>query len=219
MGQPWVAAQPDAIGIARTSLTPSLDSVEVSQTPRSESTILDRRRPPSSSSHDTSSWSPMNWNSFLPKLWKLLESAPTSTSSRPSVRTWAISVCESIPSTSSESTRCCRALELIDSRLVCEVPTVSHRVSSLEFELDSHSCPSESETTTSLLPRSSPTSEVQVPRPTKDLPFQEVRLHQVQPTRLRGGHQDRRHRSRRCHLPVPPQPRPSLQVEETDGLI
>merc|ERR1712037_1092881 len=52
MGQPWVAAQPDAIGIARTSLTPSLDSVEVSQTPRSESTILDRRRPPSSSSHD-----------------------------------------------------------------------------------------------------------------------------------------------------------------------
>merc|ERR1712004_893786 len=68
-------------------------------------------------------------------------------------------------------------------------------------------------------PRSSPTSEVQVPRPTKDLPFQEVRLHQVRPTRLRGGHQDRRHRSRRCHLPVPPQPRPSLQVEETDGLI
>merc|ERR1712127_791393 len=60
--------------------------------------------------------------SFLPKPWKLLESAPTSTLSRPSVRILSISVCESILSTSSESTRCCRALELIDSRLVCEAP-------------------------------------------------------------------------------------------------
>merc|ERR1712227_401884 len=88
----------------------------------------------------TSSWSPTSWNSSLLRLLRPLEFAPTNTLPRTLVKKPSISVCESIPSTSSESTRCCHVPERIDCRLVCVVPTVSPNVSSPVSESVSPLC-------------------------------------------------------------------------------
>lgn len=83
----------------------SLGSAVVSQTQRSVFTIWDQKRLLSLTSLTTSSWSPTSWNSFLLRLLRPLEFAPTNTWPRTLVKKPSISVCESTPSTSSESTR------------------------------------------------------------------------------------------------------------------
>ena len=95
---------------ARSELFPiiidvSLGSAVVSQTQRSVFTIWDQKRLLSLTSLTTSSWSPTSWNSFLPRLLRPLEFAPTNTWPRTLVKKPSISVCESTLSTSSESTR------------------------------------------------------------------------------------------------------------------
>lgn len=88
-------------------------SVVVCQTPRSVSSILAGRRRPWTISPCASIWSPMNMNSSVLRRWKPDVSAVTSTSSRIAARISSTSAWGSIPSMSSESTRCCRVLELI----------------------------------------------------------------------------------------------------------
>lgn len=104
----WVDVPRDATDTARTSPSPSLsttglyviflwiyglrdaaDEIEFIRflTPRSESTIWVERRHLSMTSPSVATWSPTNTSRSLPKLWKLPEFVPTSTSSRPQERT------------------------------------------------------------------------------------------------------------------------------------
>jgi hypothetical protein len=73
------------------------------------------------SSHSALTWSPTRRSNCRPKLWRLPVLPATNTLPRPPERTLSISVSELTPSTSYVSTRCYRALEPIDSKLVCVV--------------------------------------------------------------------------------------------------
>merc|ERR1712025_1378245 len=64
---PWDDDQHDATAIVRTSLTPNLDSTEVSQTLKSEFSISVTSEPTSWPSQSTSLWYPTSPNSPVPR--------------------------------------------------------------------------------------------------------------------------------------------------------
>lgn len=112
----------------RTSRTPSHGSTAVSPTPRSASTISAASAPPSTTSQHACTSSPTNTSSSRLRLSKLPASAPTSTWSRSPARKVSTYASARTRSTSSASTRCCRALVPIDCRRVCVVLLASRTV-------------------------------------------------------------------------------------------
>merc|ERR1711942_660439 len=92
-------------------------SNEYEQLSRSVFTIWDVRRLESMSFLSASTWFPTSMNSSPPKPWKPPVFAPTNTWSISWARTLSTCVSAFTPSTSSASTKCCRAPELTGSRL------------------------------------------------------------------------------------------------------
>merc|ERR1712142_524377 len=112
----WVAGRRGAIGTARTNRTPNQDFAGVCPILRFVFTTWVVRRRASTSFLSASTWSPTSMNSSPLRLWKLLAFAPTSTWSSSWAKTLSTCVSASILSTSSASTKCYRAPELIGSR-------------------------------------------------------------------------------------------------------
>ena len=75
----WEEDQQGAIDIRRIRHIQNPDIAEVSPTPRSEYTILERRRPFTTNSPVAFIWSLERKNKLLPKLLRLPESLATST--------------------------------------------------------------------------------------------------------------------------------------------
>merc|ERR1712137_1024355 len=156
-------------------------------------------------SRSASTWSPTSTSSCPPRLSKPPVFAPTSTSSRAEERNLSISVSASTPTTSSVSTRCCRALVPIDCRRVCVVLSASPTVLSLVSTSVRSLCPSVLGTLTALLPRGSEALPVQVPWSPKDHRLQELGFHSPQARRVRPAAPGGQGQDRRCLRPVPPQ--------------